>query len=106
MRSKCQVFRYFGYDVVPAAARLIIISVMPNTPYMMVLLGDFNAKCTNWYKHDKTNFEGIAIENISWQRRLYKIINKPTHILENSSSCIDLILTSQPYLITELGLHP
>ena len=33
---------------------------MQNTPYMMVLLGDFNAKCTNWYRHDKTNFEGIA----------------------------------------------
>ena len=28
---------------------------MQNTPYMRVLLGDFYAKCTNWYKHDKTN---------------------------------------------------
>ena len=27
---------------------------MQNNPYM-VLLGDFNAKCTNWYKHDKTS---------------------------------------------------
>ena len=41
--------------------------VMKNTPYMMVLLGDFNAKCTNWYKHDKANFKGIALENISSQ---------------------------------------
>ena len=44
---------------------------MQNTPYMMVLLGDFNAKCTNWYKHDKTNFEGRAIENISTQCGLH-----------------------------------
>ena len=43
---------------------LTLDRVMRNTPYMMVLLGDFNTKCTNWYKHDKTNFEGIAIENI------------------------------------------
>ena len=50
---------------------------------MKVLLGDFNAKCTNWYKHDHTNFEGIAIENISSQCRLYEVINEPTHILEN-----------------------
>ena len=35
---------------------LTIDRVMQNTPYMMVLLGDLNAKCTNWYKHDKTNF--------------------------------------------------
>ena len=46
--------------------------IMQNTPYMMVLLGDFNAKYTNWYKHDKTNFEGIAIENISSQCGLYQ----------------------------------
>ena len=66
---------------------------MQNTLYMMVLLGDFNVKCTNWYKHDKTNFEGIAIENISSQCGLYQVINEPTHILENFSSCIDLIFT-------------
>ena len=79
---------------------------MKNTPYMRVLLGDVNAKCPNWYKHDKTNFVGIAIENISSQCGLYQVINEPTNILENSSSCIDLIFTSQPNLITESGVHP
>ena len=73
---------------------LTLDRVMKNTPYMMVLLGDFNAKCTNWYKHDKTNFEGIATENISSQCGLYQVINEPTHILENSSSCIDF--STQP----------
>ena len=34
------------------------------------------------------------------------MINEPTHILESSSSCIDLIFTSQPNLITESGAHP
>ena len=34
------------------------------------------------------------------------MINKPTHILESFSSCIDLIFTSQPNLITEPGVHP
>ena len=72
---------------------------MKNTPYIMVLLGD-------WYKHDKTNIEGIAIENISSQCGLYQVINEPTHILENSSSCIDVIFTSQTNLITKSGVHP
>ena len=80
---------------------LTLDCVMQNVPYMMVLLGDFNAKCTNWYKHDKTNFEGKTIENISLQCGLYQVINEPTHILENSLSCIDCIFTSQPNLITE-----
>ena len=34
------------------------------------------------------------------------MINEHTHILESSSSCIDLIFTSQPNLITESGVHP
>ena len=77
-----------------------------NENYMMVPLADFNAKCTSWYKHDKINFEGIAIENISSQCEWYQVINEPTHISENSSSCIDLIFTSRPNLNTESGVHP
>ena len=50
-----------------------------NEKYMMVPVGDFNSKCTNWYKHDKTNFKGKAIENISSQCELYQVINEPTH---------------------------
>ena len=34
---------------------------------MMVVPGDFDAKCNNWYKHDKINLEGVAISNISSQ---------------------------------------
>ena len=37
---------------------------------------------------------------------MHQIINAPTHIYESSSSCIDLIFTSQPNLITESGIHP
>ena len=31
---------------------------------------------------------------------------EPTHISNNSSTCIDLIFTSQPNLIIESGVHP
>ena len=37
---------------------------------------------------------------------LYQVINEPTHFLENSSSCIDLIIASQPNLIAESEVHP
>ena len=37
---------------------------------------------------------------------LSQIISDPTHILPNSSSCIDLIFTNQPNLVTESGVHP
>ena len=35
-----------------------------------------------------------------------QVINEPTHILDNSKSCIDLIFTSQPNMIMDSGVHP
>ena len=37
---------------------------------------------------------------------LSQIIKEATHILESSSSCIDLIFTTQPNLVVESGVHP
>ena len=62
-------------------------------PFLMTTIGDFNAKSKNWYSPDKTSFEGKTIESITSQFWLYQLINEPTHLLENSSSCIDLIFT-------------
>ena len=33
------------------------------------------------------------------------ILDDPTHILKDSSSCIDLTFTSQPNLVKESGIH-
>ena len=72
----------------------------------MIAIGDFNAKSTNWCANDRTSFEGNKIEHITSQFGLNQIINEPTHILDPSSSCIDLIFTSQPELVIESGVHP
>ena len=34
------------------------------------------------------------------------MINEPTHVLESSSLCIDLIFNSQPNLVITSGVHP
>ena len=78
-------------------------SAVQNNPFLVVLLGDFNAKSSNWCKNDTTTTEGKAIENITSQFGLHQMTDEPTHTLESSSSCIDLIFTSQPNLITESG---
>ena len=49
---------------------------------------------TNWYKHDTTTSEGSKIDAITYQFGLKHLIQKPTHILTDSSSCVDLISTS------------
>ena len=69
-------------------------SAAQNNPFLVVLLGNFNAKSSNCCKNDITATEGKAIENISSQFGLHQMINEPTHILKSSSSSIDLIFTS------------
>ena len=81
-------------------------SAVQNDPFLVVFLGDFNAKSSNWCKNDITTTEGKAIEDISSQFGLHRMTNERIHILESSFSCIDLILTSQPNLIIESGVHP
>ena len=36
---------------------------------------------------------------------LTQIINEPTHIVEDASSCIDLIFTSQPNIVLDSRVH-
>ena len=77
-----------------------------NNPFLTVIIGDFNGESSNWYLNDKTRFEGSQIEFLGSQFAMFQVINEPTHILDNSKSCIDLIFTSQPNMIMDSGVHP
>ena len=68
-------------------------------PFMMVVLGDFNARSKSWYTNDSTNFKGSKSDFLTSSFGFHQIINNPTHVLNNSSSCIDLIFTAQPNLV-------
>ena len=60
-------------------------------PYTMAVLGDFNAKSNSWYANDNTNIEGSKMDILTASLGFNQIANEPTHILKNSSFCIDLI---------------
>ena len=49
-------------------------SAVQNNSFPVVLLCDFNAKSSNWYKNDITTTEGKAIENIVSQFGLHQMI--------------------------------
>ena len=76
-----------------------------NNPFMAVVLGDFNAKSNNWCKADIISLEGSKIDTIASSYGFNQLIQEPTHILNSSSSCIDLIFTSQPNLVMQFGTH-
>ena len=85
---------------------LTLDKIHENNPFMTVVLGDFDAKSNNWCKADITSLvEGSKVDAITSSYGLNQLIQEPTRILNSSSSCIDLIFTSQPNLVTESGIH-
>ena len=80
-------------------------NIVHRDPFLVVVIGDFNAKSSKWHCQDKSTFEGNVIDNITSQFGLYQVIKEPTHILNTSSSCIDLIFTSLPNIIIDSGVH-
>ena len=75
--------------------------IIHRKPVLVVVIGDFNAKSSKWHCQDKSTFEGNVIDNITSQFGLYQVIKEPTHILNTSFSCIDLIFTSPPNLMID-----
>ena len=75
-------------------------------PHLLLITGDFNARFSSWWSGDVDNIEGARLEPIISFYGLHQIINELTHKLSSPSSCIDLIFTNQPNMITNSGVHP
>ena len=82
-----------------------ILNINNSNPFITIFLGDFNARNTLWWSGDIINSEGLELNELSSNYNLHQLINTPTHILPNSESCIDLLFTSQPNLVSESGVH-
>ena len=67
-------------------------------PSFTIILGDFNARSKSWLLEDVTFHEDTHIESLTTMHGLQQLISDPTHLLPNSSSCIDLIFSDQPNL--------
>ena len=76
-------------------SELTLDTLAESNTHLIVVLRDFNTKSKNWYINDKTISEGAKIEFVTSQYGLHQIINEPTHVLENSSSCVDIIFTTK-----------
>ena len=84
----------------------LIGDLVAKNPLFVLITGDFNVRSSNWWKNDLSTSEGIQVDSLTTSYGLSQIISDPTHILPNSSSCIDLIFTNQPNLVTVSGVHP
>ena len=107
--------------IVPLAKhpRNLRISVQTCTDFLSNI-NDLNSECSviteyfssrspQWWALDKENNEGCEISFLTSSAGYSQLIDQPTHITKESSSCIDLIFTSNPSFISasrvELSLY-
>ena len=83
----------------------IVVDISKSNPHFLLLIGDLNAKSSNWSSNDTTTAEGAQLDYFTSLYGMKEVITEPTHILESSASCIDLILTNQPNIVMDSGVH-
>ena len=57
-----------------------------------VILGDFNTRSQFRWSDDIRSYKGSHIDSLTTTYGFHQLISDPTHLLPNSSSCIDLYL--------------
>ena len=82
----------------------IVVDISRSNPLFVSIIGDFYAKSSNWSSNDTKTSEGAQLDYLTSLYGMKQVITKPTHILESSASCIDLIFTNQPNIM-DSGVH-
>ena len=83
----------------------ILLDINQRKPYLTFVKEDFNARYSSWWSDDINTTEGTKLLSLKSCNGFQQIINKPTHIQRQSSSCIDLIFTDQSNLSVNSGIH-
>ena len=86
-------FSQDGFETFADNFEMMLEILTQKNPFLLIFICDFNAQSTNWYNKDKS-FKGNTIKNVTSHLGLHQLVNEPTHKLQNSSSCSDLIFTS------------
>ena len=83
----------------------LLADITSRNPHFMLLLNDFNAKSKTWFINDQSSSEVTQLESLTLPYGMNKLIAEPAHVLENSSSCIDLIMDAGVLLPLHLKCH-
>ena len=81
-------------------------NIESENPFCSIFVGDFNAHLSDWWDGNLDDHFGTALQNSFNVHGLHQLVNQPTYITDNSSSCIELIVTYQPNLFLECDIHP
>ena len=76
------------FDNFCAKFDLLLSNINHELPLCSIVTGDFNPSCSGWWQNDIANSTGQETSSAGYK----KMIDKPTHIKNNSMSCIDLLI--------------
>ena len=84
---------------------LLLTNVNKNQPAYSILIGDSNVKFSKRCSSDKTNVLGLETNTITKLGCCSQVINKPTHFINRTSSCIGLFHSSNMSFIRNYGIE-
>ena len=84
----------------------VLSTIRDERPHCVIFTGDFNCRSSQWWADDVESPEGAALDEFLETNGLYQLIDEPTNIRNESLSCIDLIITDQPSMFVDYGVHP
>ena len=83
---------------------ILMNNVNSFNPAISIITADFNGKCSKWYSFDTSDNIGKELDTTTLTAGYTQIIGKPTHFTKHSSSCTDLIFTSNPSILVDSGI--
>ena len=93
------------FDLFLDRLQLTVDRIKSCKPYCIVITGDFNCRSKQWRPEDVELPEGAALDEFIESNNLCQLIDELTDIRTTGMSCIDLIITDQPNLFVEFGVH-
>ena len=94
------------FEVFMRKLQMIVTRLRHEKSTAIIITGDFNCRSSQFWEGDDDHPERIALDEFIEINNLHQLINEPTNIRCESMSCIDLIITDQPNLFVESGVHP
>ena len=98
--QSCNGFEYFLFILEKLIKQIKLLKASFAT-----ILGDFNARSSNWWPDDITSPEGTHIKSLVSMYGFNQLISDPIHILSASFCYIDLICNDQPNLVVDIGVY-
>ena len=94
------------FEVFTGKLQMILTRLRQENATAIIIPRDLNFRSFQFWEGGENHPEGIALDEFLDTNSLNQLINELTDIRCESISCTDLIITDQPNLFLESGVHP